>query len=87
MIIKFFNPLKDLTIQNPSCVSISNDSKFIIVGANNPYEIHIFDIKKLKKLNSLKGHNSYIYEAKFSKDDKLIASVSADKTLIIWDFK
>jgi WD40 repeat protein len=45
---------------------------------------HVWNVKSGQLLFSLSGHTDTVNDAKFSHDDRLIATASADRTIKIW---
>ena len=58
-------------------------NNILATGSGNG-EIQLWNIDK-SEYKVLKGHNSWVVAVCFSKDGKLLASGSNDRTLIIWD--
>jgi WD40 repeat protein len=77
-------------------IDFSRDGKYL-VSAGKDAKIKIWDIQALKLIATLpkcevisqdcKSHNDEIMSIKFSPDASMIASVSADNSLKIWDTK
>ncbi len=85
---QFLNPLKEISISYPWSLAFSNDSKYIIIGLGyNDSGIHVYETQFFKFVCFLKGHSNHVNDVKFSNDDKIIASVSVDSSVRIWDSK
>gem|GEM_PF-4591964 len=60
-------------------VVLSPDSSLLILGNN------IWSLKTAKIVAKLSGHLSSVSSADFSRDGKLLATASADSTILVWD--
>ncbi len=65
--------------------AISPDSRYIALS-HTYSETLIFDIVSGKQLLTLNGHRGKISSIAFSRDGKLLATGSADTTIVVWDF-
>ena len=59
----------------------------MLVGGGDPYNLNLYDTDKYQLVYEFKGHTDVVKDLKFSPDDSLIASVSLDKNVILWDFQ
>jgi WD40 repeat protein/ABC-type dipeptide/oligopeptide/nickel transport system ATPase component len=78
--------VKDIKASNENMMwaSISHDDKQIICGGRD-YLVHLLNAKTGTKDAALVGHENTIFRVEFSKDDGLVATVSADAFVRIWD--
>lgn len=58
-----------------------------MVSAGNDNNAIVWDMKGLKRLGVLKGHQDWVMHAAFSPNSQLIATSSTDRTVKIWDAK
>jgi len=65
---------------NKDILAISNDS------TKEPI-IKLWDIKERQDIRCLKGHTSPVWSLSFSRDGKILASGSADKTIRLWNWE
>jgi WD40 repeat protein len=65
------------------CVAFSRDNTTIASATGE--NIVLWDAKTRRHIATLTGHTSYVTSVCFSKDNKLLASGSLDKTIRIWD--
>jgi WD40 repeat protein len=56
-------------------------------GNTEDFAIHLWDVVNDKPLGELQGHTNIVWGVAFSPDGKLLASVSADQTAKIWDWR
>jgi len=49
--------------------------------------IRVYDTKNTEKIVQLEGHSEWVEEIRFSPREKLMATASADVTVIIRDFE
>ena len=62
----------------------------ILVGPGSDmwsYPIQLWDVEKGRRLENLSGHTEPIETLKFSQDGKILASGSADGTVLLWDWE
>jgi len=66
-------------------VSLSPDGQYLAIGGYFPEnEIRIINIKRDKEIVILRGHQNVITKLVFSKNGRLLASASADRTVKLW---
>ncbi len=79
------NPGKHNTISDDGTLFAFEDPEnFIYYRANNQ-QIHLYDVKKEKVINILKGHTNHIQGLAFVPKTKQLVSWSLDKTMQVWD--
>jgi WD40 repeat protein len=66
--------------------SLSRYGKTLVVAAGDG-KIRLINVNTGEVQRTLTGHTNMVYTAKFSPDEKLIASSSRDRTARIWDAK
>ena len=69
-----------------SCVTIDSLSgDFIAAGAQNTYEVFIFNLTTGKLLDKLTGHSAPVSCVRFSPNSNVLASCSWDCTVRLWN--
>ena len=66
-----------------SCVKWSHNSDLLVAGTGD-FTIRVFDSARETETASFEGHTSVPMSVAFSRDDKLLFSKSADRTIRIW---
>lgn len=66
-------------------LTISPDSRYLVLSKAGAV-IDVYDIKTGDSVTTLHGHRGGVHCLTFSKDGKLLASGSADTTIVVWDF-
>lgn len=56
-------------------------------GNSGDFSVHLWDVASGQSLGNLDGHSGIIWAVAFSPDGQLLASVSADQTAKIWDWR
>ena len=49
--------------------------------------IRVYDTINLTHVADMKGHSDTVFEIRFFLRDSIVASASADKSIIVWDFE
>jgi len=75
-------PIADL--EHVGCVAVSPDDRFVAAGSFYG-DVYIWDVDTGTLIDSLRGHNSWVYSIAFTPDGKGLVSCSADKTLKYWE--
>ncbi|XP_017785717.1 PREDICTED: periodic tryptophan protein 2 homolog [Nicrophorus vespilloides] len=88
-IIRYRN-FRTLTTPRPvqlSCVSVDSSGEFVAAGSQDSFEIYLWSMKLGRLLEILSGHGGPVCSIEFSPNPNsaVMASVSWDKTLRIWD--
>jgi WD40 repeat protein len=70
-------------------LAISNDNKWLAIGTDSTAVqlYHMINGSKASDLVEIEGHTSFVYDVKFSPDDKGLYSLSNDRTLRLYDFE
>lgn len=76
---------KTKLIDNLRKIIFSNDEKWIIFGGNDKENAIKVMNRETGEIKLLKGHSSYINDLAITQDDKVLYSVSQDKSIIKWD--
>lgn len=83
---------------SPTCVTLSNDEKFAVVGSKDQ-SVNVFDVEKSKRLHSflgirsgdkpdvLKGHHGHVLCCCIGDDGRLAFSGGVDKYIKVWDIR
>ncbi len=81
-----FHTQNHLYYQN--VILFSPDGKYLLEATTSwlEYPIQIWNVEDGKKINSLNGHKQWIHALAISHDGKLLASGSADGTILLWDW-
>jgi WD40 repeat protein/serine/threonine protein kinase len=69
------------------CARISPDGKLIATTYADMAEARVWDATTGQELFTVKGHNARVAAVAFSRDGKLLATSSADKTAKVWDLE
>ena len=64
--------------------TLAPDGKTLASGSEDK-TIKLWDVAQQLELQTLEGHNGYVYTVAFSQDGKRLASGSYDKTIRLWD--
>ena len=65
-----------------------DESVLASAGGNaSDFAIHLWDVVNNQSLGTLDGHSGIIWDVAFSPNGKLLASVSSDGTLKVWDWR
>ncbi|XP_066156261.1 periodic tryptophan protein 2 homolog [Euwallacea fornicatus] len=88
-VIRYRN-FKTFTSPRPvqfSCVSVDSSGDFVAAGAQDVFDIYLWSVKTGRLLEILSGHEGPVASLTFSPSltSTIMASVSWDKTLKIWD--
>lgn len=65
-------------------LSLNYDGK-ILASAGKDHSVKIWDTNTMKLIETLKHHKGPIYSVKFGLNSNNLASVSCDRTLVLWD--
>src|SRR5262249_45360586 len=76
--------LRKALLHSLHVVALSGDSRLAAFGTKDGF-VHMPDLDAAKELRSLGGHRDRIQEISLSRDGRILASRSEDKTLRIWD--
>ena len=47
------NIIKEINLNDPNCLAFSNDSQYLIVGGQSPYDIYIYETQNFKLVKQL----------------------------------
>jgi WD40 repeat protein len=76
--------VRQTTIENADALAISPDGETVAIGA--PSAIHLLSIADLKPIAPpLPGHSSNVVSLAYSRDGRILASGSWDRTVMLWD--
>jgi Tol biopolymer transport system component len=65
-----------------------DDTVLAYAGGNtSDYAIYLWDVVNNQSLGRLDGHAGIVWDTAFSPDGQLLASVSSDRTLKVWDWR
>src|SRR5258708_31180067 len=65
-------------------IACSHDGRIIAGGTTNQ-QLHIWDAKSLEVKFTIEGHTDKVYGTTFPSDDRLLASLSEDSTMRLWN--
>jgi len=65
-------------------MSLNYDGK-ILATAGKDHSIKLWDINSMKLIDTMKHHKSPVYGVKFGINSNNLASISCDRTLVLWD--
>ena len=68
-------------------VALSPDGKILAAGGFGDEAVELWDVATGKKLARLTGHKGPVLSMRFSRDAAILASLSADCTVLLWDLK
>ncbi len=85
-IVFFYILDKILSLKCITAINTSRNGKYLISAINNN-NINIWEIKRRKKIASLKGHSDSVNTITVSHDNKYFVSGSKDKTIKFWNLK
>ena len=57
-----------------------------VAGNTEDFAIHLWDVMSGEAIGTLSGHTGIVWDIAFSPDGQLLASVSSDQTVKIWDW-
>ncbi|XP_019866738.2 periodic tryptophan protein 2 homolog isoform X2 [Aethina tumida] len=88
-VIRYRN-FKTFTSPRPvqfSCVAVDSSGEFVAAGGQDVFEIYLWSVKTGRLLEILAGHEGPVSSVCFTQvpTSSILASVSWDKTLRIWD--
>jgi len=66
------------------CVAVSPDDRFVAAGSSYGV-VNIWDVETMTLIDSLRGHDDWVYSVAFMPNGKGLVSCSADKTLKYWE--
>jgi hypothetical protein len=66
-------------------LAVSPDHRLVAFGLHGESDIRIWEVASATERARLKGHREVVSALAFSPDGKLLASGSADTTILIWD--
>lgn len=64
-----------------------NPAASLAVTAGRDNRASLYDVKKMARIGSLKGHEDWVMAAVFAPNGKWIATSSTDRTVRVWDVK
>ncbi|XP_057597285.1 apoptotic protease-activating factor 1 isoform X3 [Hippopotamus amphibius kiboko] len=71
-----------------NCCHFTNSSNHLLLATgSNDYFLKLWDLNQKECRNTMFGHTNAVSHCRFSPDDKLLASCSADGTVKLWDVK
>eukprot|EP00184_Porphyridium_aerugineum_P008838 CAMPEP_0184692624 /NCGR_PEP_ID=MMETSP0313-20130426/1022_1 /TAXON_ID=2792 /ORGANISM="Porphyridium aerugineum, Strain SAG 1380-2" /LENGTH=369 /DNA_ID=CAMNT_0027150465 /DNA_START=377 /DNA_END=1486 /DNA_ORIENTATION=- len=92
--VKLWNPengqkkmdMKVTHSQGISDVAWSHDDR-LLCTASDDTTLRLIDVETEREIQTLSGHNNYVFSATFSPDGDTIASSSFDETVRLWDYR
>ncbi|XP_013819454.1 PREDICTED: apoptotic protease-activating factor 1 isoform X3 [Capra hircus] len=69
------------------CHFTNNSSHLLLATGSNDYFLKLWDLNQEECRNTMFGHTNSVSHCRFSPDDQVLASCSADGTLKLWDVK
>ncbi|XP_058529013.1 apoptotic protease-activating factor 1 [Ochotona princeps] len=71
-----------------NCCCFTNHSQYLLLATgSNDFFLKLWDLNQNECRNTMFGHTNSVSHCRFSPDDKLLSSCSADGTLKLWDVK
>nr|XP_005905592.1 PREDICTED: apoptotic protease-activating factor 1 isoform X3 [Bos mutus] len=71
-----------------NCCHFTNNSNHLLLATgSNDYFLKLWDLNQEECRNTMFGHTNSVSHCRFSPDDQVLASCSADGTLKLWDVK
>jgi len=59
----------------------------LLASGSDDHTIKIWDMQKMREIQTLTGHKSVVRQVIFSKNNEILFSASLDRTINIWDLK
>ena len=78
--------IEDIKVKNCDTLAFSPDDTMLISGLSGG-KIELLDLKTREKLTTLAGHNNGVYHLAFSPDEKKMASIGGEGTILVWDWE
>ena len=83
---KLFSKVPPDISKNFTALAVSEQNDRVI-GANEDGTVYVYSLASGKSIQTLSEHLSSVNSVCFTADEKLFATASADRTIIIWDSK
>ncbi|XP_010627446.1 apoptotic protease-activating factor 1 [Fukomys damarensis] len=69
------------------CCFTNNSQNLLLATASNDFFLKLWDLNQKECRNTMFGHTNSVNHCRFSPDDEVLASCSADGTLKLWDVR